>query len=91
MADYDNTNRGVLFKNKDKQADTHADSNGTINVDGVEYFLNAWKNTSKNGTPYLSLTVKRKDKQPVTSGGNDDAPAAAPAGTNDDFDDDVPF
>lgn len=67
MADYDNTNRGALWQNKDKAQDTHADFTGTINVDGVEYFLNGWKR--KEGasatSPALSVSVKRKDKQPT--------------------------
>ena len=43
MSNYDNTNRGALWPNKDKTSDTHADLTGTINVDGVEYFFNGWK------------------------------------------------
>jgi hypothetical protein len=42
MSDYDNTNRGALFKNERKEQPTHSDYNGTINVDGKEFYLNAW-------------------------------------------------
>ena len=42
MSDYDDTNRGALFKNERKEAETHADYNGTINVEGQEYWLNSW-------------------------------------------------
>jgi len=61
MSDYDDTNRGALFKNERKEAETHADYNGTINVAGQEYWLNSWLKESKNGKKYMSLKVKPKD------------------------------
>ncbi len=61
MPEFDNTNRGVLFKNEDKQEDTHADYAGTINVGGKEFWLNAWIKTSKKGQKFMSLSVKPKD------------------------------
>lgn len=64
MKEYDNTNRGGLFKNDRKEKETHPDLGGTLNVEGKEYFLNAWKQTSKSGAPYYSVSVKLKDKQP---------------------------
>jgi hypothetical protein len=63
MAEFDNNNRGVLFKNLKKEADTHADYQGTINVDGVDYWLNAWIKTShKTGDKFMSLSVKPKEQ-----------------------------
>ena len=35
---YDNTNKGAIWKNADKQKDTQPDFKGSINVEGVEYF-----------------------------------------------------
>jgi hypothetical protein len=61
MADYDNTNRGALFKNTRKENEKHSDYNGSINVDGHDYWLNAWLQTSKDGKTFMSLSVKRKD------------------------------
>lgn len=58
---FDNTNRGALFKNNDKTDDKHADYRGEINIDGDEFWLNAWIKTSKKGTKFLSLSVKSKD------------------------------
>lgn len=58
--DYDNTNRGALFKNEDKQSDRHADYRGSINVDGKEFWLDAWLKTSKQGKKFMSLSVKPK-------------------------------
>jgi hypothetical protein len=63
MAEYDNTNRGVLFKNEEKAQDSHADYQGNINVDGVEFWLNAWHKTGKNGKKFMSLSVKPKQRQ----------------------------
>jgi hypothetical protein len=57
---YDNTNRGALFKNADKTDDKHADYRGEINVNGDEFWLNAWLKTSKKGAKYLSLSLKPK-------------------------------
>lgn len=60
MTEYDNRNRGVLFKNEDKQSDKHADYRGNINIDGKEFWLDAWIKTSKAGKKFMSLSVKPK-------------------------------
>lgn len=71
MTDFDNTNRGVLFKNSRKEeGDKKPEYTGSLNVDGVEFFLDAWLKTSQNGAKFMSVSVKRKDKQAE--------PAAAP-------------
>jgi hypothetical protein len=57
---YDNTNSGALFKNTDKEKDGDRDYSGTINIDGVEYWLSGWVKTSKAGKKFLSITVKPK-------------------------------
>ena len=64
MAEFDNTNRGSLFKNAKKEEDRHPDYNGSINVDGMEFWLNAWiKESKKDGTKFFSLSVKPKEEQ----------------------------
>lgn len=64
MTQYDNTNRGVLFINDRKEEGSNKpDRTGSINVDGVEYFLDGWIKSGQKGQ-FLSLSIKRKDKQP---------------------------
>ena len=65
MSDYDNTNSGAIFVNNKKTTDNHPDRNGTLNVDGVEYWISGWLKKSKNGDPFMSLSVKRKEAAPA--------------------------
>lgn len=84
MAEYDNRNTFTLFRNSRKENERHADFNGTFtDENGVEYYLNAWSKTPKNGgEKFLSGTVKRKDA----------ARAAAPAPKRQaEMSDDIPF
>lgn len=64
MSNYDNTNRGVLFKNDEKRSDKSPDYSGNLNVDGVEFFLDAWVKEAQTGRKFMSVSVKVKDKQP---------------------------
>jgi hypothetical protein len=65
MSDFDNTNRGQIWRNEKKDKDTHPDFTGSLNVNGVEYWVSAWKR--KEGAnpkaPALSFTVKPKEEQ----------------------------
>lgn len=60
--EYDNTNRGVLFKNADKEEGSNKpDYSGSLNVGGTEYFLDAWIKTAKeSGKKFMSVSVKQK-------------------------------
>lgn len=60
MTQYDNTNRGALFKNNRKAADTHADYTGTLNINGVDHWISAWVKDGKQGK-FFSLSIKPKD------------------------------
>jgi hypothetical protein len=59
--DYDNSNRGVLFKNARRSSDRDPDFTGSINIDGRDHWLSGWINTSKAGDKYMSLSAKPKD------------------------------
>ena len=78
MPEYDNTNRGVLFKNDRKETDNHPDYTGSINVGGRDFWLSAWIKQARSGKKFLSMSAKPKDE------GQRGVPA-------DDFDNDLPF
>jgi hypothetical protein len=67
MAKYDDTNRGALFRDDNKQNETDRDYSGTLNVDGREFWISGWVKTSKKGAKYLSLSVKAKDADTAKS------------------------
>jgi hypothetical protein len=79
--DYDNTNSGVLFKNTEKTKEKDRDYNGSINVDGREFWLSAWIKVSKNGSKFMSLSVKPKET----------ATNKPKASVADDLNDEIPF
>lgn len=94
--EYDNSNRGVLFRNERKvEGDKKPEYTGSLNVDGVEFFLDAWLKVGKSGAKFMSVSVKRKDKQPDQQSQAPrppPAPKAAPSGSGfDDINDDIAF
>ena len=64
---YDNTNGGALFPNDRKEKETHPDLRGSINVNGIDYWIKAWKKEAKSGVKFLSLAVNAKEEKPETS------------------------
>jgi len=75
---YDNTNRGAIFKNDYKESDKQPDMTGPLNVEGVEYTIAAWSNTSDAKGKYLSISISKKDE-------NKGAPKSAAADSEDPF------
>jgi len=59
MAEYDNTNRGVLFKNDKEGNDKRPDYTGKINFGGTDYRLSAWIKEGKTAK-FMSLSVDDK-------------------------------
>ena len=99
---YDDTNRGSLFRNKRKNTEKHPDYTGSLNVDGKEYWLSAWSKFSpKMGENFLSCSITPKEASTATAG--DDPLAPTKVGTSEgkpfnptiqdasDLDGDVPF
>lgn len=80
--EYDDTNKGVLFREKEKKSESHPDFKGSINVGGKDYWLSGWVNESKAGQRYFKLSVTPKDGQ---------ARAKPSAPTTDFIDEDIPF
>ncbi|MUV13532.1 hypothetical protein [Noviluteimonas gilva] len=75
---YDNTNTFTLFVNDKDGNDKRPDRSGTLNVDGVEYFIDGWIKQGSKG-PFLSGKIKRKDRQ-----GSESKPVQAAAEFADD-------
>lgn len=59
---YDNNNRGAIWGNDKKEKDTHPDFKGSATIEGVEYWVSAWKRKpdANPNSPALSFTVKNK-------------------------------
>lgn len=58
---YETNNRWVLFKNDRKTKPTDADYTGTLNIEGAEYWLNAWSPKTPGGKMVLSGSIKSKN------------------------------
>ncbi len=73
MSEYDNTNRGQIWKNDKQTTDKHPDFTGSINVEGKEYWVSAWKRKpdANPKAPALSFSITLKEDKPA----NNAAPA----------------
>lgn len=63
MTQYDNTNSGALFNNSRKETQNHPDFNGTLNVEGVDYWISGWKKKDRNDNTFVSLSVRPKEQR----------------------------
>jgi hypothetical protein len=63
MSNYDNTNKGQIWKNDNKATGTHPDFKGSINIEGVDYWLSCWKRSPEASpkAPALKMSVQRKE------------------------------
>lgn len=96
MAYEQKDNTGSLFRNDKREKDTHAHARGSALIDGVEYWVDAWTNTTKDGGKYQSLKFKRKDQQqakPARQQGmyDRDDPRTQGGSFADELNDDLPF
>jgi len=86
---YDNTNKGAIWGNQKKHTDKHPDYTGSVNIEGKEFWVSAWKrgaNDTQNA-PALRFSFTPKDQTVV----NNTQPQYAPPPQNDFTDDDIPF
>jgi hypothetical protein len=63
MAYQQRDNSGSLWVNDKKTEDKHPDRTGSLMVNGEEYFIDGWLKETSTGKRFLSLSVKRKNKQ----------------------------
>jgi hypothetical protein len=71
---YDNTNSGMMARNENLKTDKHPEFSGSINVEGVDYWLSAWVNEGKpggkmEGRKYFSIKINRKENAVNSAGG----------------------
>jgi len=88
MTEYDNTNRGAIWPNdRMREGKKDPEFTGSLNVDGVEYWVSAWKRKpdAKVGAPSLSFSVNRKDTNRAPN------PAKEQPVVDDPFRDEIPF
>jgi hypothetical protein len=86
MSNFDNSNRGSIWKNEDRKSETHPQFKGSAEVNGVEYWVSGWlrKADANPKAPDMSFSFQAKEQQ---------SQVAPPAGPDigDSFDDDIPF
>ena len=61
MNEKNKPNTGALFQNDRKEKETHPDLKGTLDVEGQKYWLSAWRNVSKAGNKYWSVSIQKKE------------------------------
>ena len=93
MAEYNNTNTGALFKNNRRTSPTQPEWNGSANIEGVEYWINAWvKESKKDGSKFFSISYRPKDAPAATPPRRTPSPAPRQTATSmAGFDDEIPF
>lgn len=90
MSQYDNTNTGVLFINDKGDNPKRPDRKGSLNIEGVDYWLSGWVR-EKDGKPYMQLKAERKDQQAERKMHGSEQRSAPPASAPADDNDEIPF
>jgi uncharacterized protein (DUF736 family) len=85
VKEFDNNNRGVLFKNDKQGNDKRPDYRGTATIAGEDLNISAWiKRSQKTGDAYMSLSFEPKKAAPPKA-------TRAPVMNESDPNDDIPF
>ena len=102
MTEYDQSNRGAIWKNEKKTTDKHPDFTGSLNVDGREFRVSAWKREegANPKAPALRFKVEPKDEQTISQRAMPERPDPISSGVgpakrsfpgDNDMDDPIPF
>ncbi|MDR2337708.1 MAG: hypothetical protein LBE20_03550 [Deltaproteobacteria bacterium] len=85
---YNNNNRGVLFKNERKQQANHPDYTGSCTINNIEYWISGWIK-EKDEKKYFSFSFAPKQQG---KNNTQDNKQQALGNTGTSFDnDDIPF
>ena len=87
MAEYDNTNRGAIWKNDRKETDKHPDFKGEMEVIAPgKYWVSAWKRSpgAPEKSPALTFALTPKEEKGAKPTSNEIFP-------KDVREDDIPF
>ena len=87
---FDNTNRGVLFKNDKQGNEKRPDYTGKINVEGTDFRLSAWIKEGDTGK-YMSLSVEKRDARTGAAIPRSEGKTDMEKGQINDPDDAIPF
>ena len=90
---YDNSNRGAVWGNDKREKESHPHFKGKATVDGVEYYVSAWRRGegAKPNSPALSFSFVKVDDVKEKAMSQVNKTMATPAPAQDAFDDDIPF
>lgn len=90
---YDNTNKGAIWKSKFNDNPKAPQFTGNLNVEGVDYKVSCWKPTSENPqAPVLSFQIQKASDMPNIPKPSQQVNNDRPLGdVGRDNDDDVPF
>jgi hypothetical protein len=106
MADYDNTNRGSIWKNEKRPGKKDPDYRIEFNLDGQDFKIAIWKRAedANPAAPPWSFKIERPEQRgasvarviakkadPISSGRVTAAGGGRPTKVYDDMNDDIPF
>jgi len=75
---------GSIFRNDRRDKDTQPTHKGDCKILGVDYWISAWTNETKDGSKYFGLKFEKKEDKYQTGAGIKPPPP-------EDLDDDIPF
>ena len=90
MSEYEQKdNEGALFKNDKKETDTDPNYKGSAMINGTNYWVSGWINTSKAGAKYMKFSYTPKEQ--VHNNGVQQVQAAVSGMSHPQLEDDIPF